>query len=206
MSILLYLPGLLVVLFKRHGPFHTLRHVANIVLYQALIALPFLHTHPWSYLSSAFELSRVFLHKWTVNWRFVPEDVFLSRSWASTLLAGQLFTLIAFASVKWCRSDGGVMSILNRALRRPAVGASVKGVPSDGVFAFISDLLFVNYITFIDRIHYYLIHVKSGRDHLREVTPLSILQLVRTTSSLPSMAHKVSYHRQVVAMLMTFTY
>jgi alpha-1,3-mannosyltransferase len=133
MSILLYLPGLLVFLFKRHGLLHTLRHSSTIVLFQVLIALPFLRKHSWPYLSSAFEFSRVFLYKWTVNWRFISEDVFLSHSWALTLLAGQLFTLIAFAMIKWCRNDGGVMSVLNRGLRRPMVGASVKGVSADGV-------------------------------------------------------------------------
>lgn len=132
MSILLYLPGLLVFLFKRHGLLHTLRHASIVVSFQVLIALPFLRKHPWSYLSSAFEFSRVFLYKWTVNWRVLSEDVFLSRSWALTLLAGQLFTLIAVA-VKWCRNDGGVVRVLNRGLRKPTVGPSVRGVSADGV-------------------------------------------------------------------------
>lgn len=138
MSILLYFPGLLVLLFKRHGLLHSLRHVVAIMLLQVLLALPFLRAHPWSYFSSAFEFSRVFFYKWTVNWRFLSENVFLSRPWALTLFAGHLFTLIAFASIKWCRSDGGVVEILCRGLRKPMVGASVKGVAADGVFAFFS--------------------------------------------------------------------
>lgn len=104
---------------------------------QVLLALPFLRVYPWSYLSSAFEFSRVFLYKWTVNWRFLPEDVFLSRPWALALLAAHLSTLIAFGSIKWCRRDGGVLKVLSRGLRKPMVGASVEAVRADGVFALL---------------------------------------------------------------------
>ncbi|KAF8498348.1 mannosyltransferase [Gautieria morchelliformis] len=153
MSILLYLPGLLVVLVKRHGLLHSLRHVATIVLIQVVIALPFLRTHPWSYLSSAFEFSRVFLYKWTVNWRFLSEDVFLGRPWALILLVGQLSTLIAFASIKWCRSDGGAVNAIHRALRNPMVGASTKGVLADEIITifFTSNLIG---IIFARSLHY----------------------------------------------------
>ena len=49
-------------------------------LHQALIGVEFLRAYPWQYLSRAFELSRVFFFKWTVNFRFLPEDV--RRVWA----------------------------------------------------------------------------------------------------------------------------
>ena len=43
------------------------------VLLQLVLGAPFLVAAPASYLRKAFELSRVFLHKWTVNLHFLPE-------------------------------------------------------------------------------------------------------------------------------------
>ena len=39
-----------------------------------------------SYFTSAFDLSRQFLYEWTVNWRFIPENVFLSKEFSNNLL------------------------------------------------------------------------------------------------------------------------
>ena len=43
------------------------------VLLQAVLGAPFLVAAPASYVRKAFELSRVFLHRWTVNLHFLPE-------------------------------------------------------------------------------------------------------------------------------------
>ena len=43
------------------------------VLMQVVLGAPFLVAAPASYVRKAFELSRVFLHKWTVNLHFLPE-------------------------------------------------------------------------------------------------------------------------------------
>lgn len=50
-----------------------LQGTAAGVLLQALLGAPFLAAAPGSYLQKAFELSRVFMHKWTVNLKFLPE-------------------------------------------------------------------------------------------------------------------------------------
>ncbi|KAF8061602.1 glycosyltransferase family 58 protein [Lyophyllum atratum] len=119
MSVLLYLPGLLVILFKRRGLLSTLRHIMTITAIQTLLANPFLAEDPWAYLHSAFDLSRVFLYKWTVNWRMVDEETFLSRRWAVGLLVGHVFVLVLFGLFRWCRADGGVWSVFARGLRQP---------------------------------------------------------------------------------------
>ncbi|KAG9318731.1 mannosyltransferase [Chiua virens] len=119
MSALLYLPGLLVILFKRHGLLITIRHMALLALIQFLLAYTFLAEDASAYLQNAFDLSRVFLYKWTVNWRFLDEDTFLSRSWARGLLVGHLTVLVAFGLFRWCRADGGVTLILRRGFCRP---------------------------------------------------------------------------------------
>jgi alpha-1,3-mannosyltransferase len=134
MSILLYLPGLLVILFKRRGLGSTLRYIFTIVSVQMLLASRFLQHDAWAYLRSAFDFGRVFLYKWTVNWRFVDEEVFLSRQWALGLLVGHASTLILFGLFKWCKVDGGVTRVLQRGLLRPLSPASPVPVTADGEF------------------------------------------------------------------------
>ena len=138
MSILLYLPGLLVILFKSRGLSNTLRHVGTIILSQVLIALPFLLTNWKSYLAYAFDLSRVFLYKWTVNWRMVPEDIFLSQGWARGLMVGHLSLLILFGLSRWCKQDGGIWVVLDRTLRRPTLPAGIVPVTPDCEFHRVS--------------------------------------------------------------------
>lgn len=70
------------------------------VLLQVIIGLPFLIHYPASYLSRAFELSRVFTHRWSVNLKFLPEPIFQSRSLALLLLASHLVLLYVFAQYR----------------------------------------------------------------------------------------------------------
>lgn len=56
-----------------------------------------------SYFARAFELTRQFLYKWTVNWRFVPESTFLSRPFALGLLAAHVGLLYWFARTIWMK-------------------------------------------------------------------------------------------------------
>ncbi|KAJ6596776.1 mannosyltransferase [Mycena vulgaris] len=131
MSILLYLPALLVVLFKRNGLLATLRHLVTLGASNALLALPFLEEDYWAYLRSAFDLSRVFLYKWTVNWRMIDQETFLSPQWANGLLFGHVSALAAFGLFAWCRNDGGVWTVLKRGFRKPDLPASFAPVTPD---------------------------------------------------------------------------
>ena len=131
MSVLLYLPGNLVVLFKRTGLLGTVRHMLLLIATQAAIGLPFLRQYPWSYLKYSYEFTRVFLYKWTVNWRFVSEETFLSTTWARGLLIGHLTTLVAFGLWRWCRRDGGTWGVLARGLRSPSNSPAIVPVSAD---------------------------------------------------------------------------
>lgn len=73
-----------------------------LTLLQVLWGYPFRKRAP-SYFARAFELSRAFLYKWTVNWRFVPEDTFLSRPFALSLLALHVILLLWFARTRWIK-------------------------------------------------------------------------------------------------------
>jgi alpha-1,3-mannosyltransferase len=132
MNILLYLPGVLVIIVKSRGVFQTIYHVVVILAVQILLAIPFLKEYPREYLQNAFQFSRVFLFKWTVNWRFVPESVFLSRAFGLSLLGAHLTILIAFALARWCQNDGGALRVLRRGLRRPSLAAGIAPVTPDG--------------------------------------------------------------------------
>ncbi|KAJ8462660.1 hypothetical protein ONZ51_g10758 [Trametes cubensis] len=100
MCVLLYV---LVILFQCRGLLSTAVHMLAFVGIQLLVGLPFLLHYPWSYLKNSYEFSRVFLCKWTANWRFLGEELFLSRGWANTLLVAHVFVLANFGLLMWCR-------------------------------------------------------------------------------------------------------
>jgi len=68
---------------------------------QLALGAPFLVHHPFSYLERAFEFSRVFMYKWSVNWQFLPETLFLSKQFAVLLLIIQLRLLWSLANYTW---------------------------------------------------------------------------------------------------------
>ncbi|CAD7968948.1 unnamed protein product [Amoebophrya sp. A120] len=107
MNLLLFAPGLAWYLFVREDYSTTtveqnekprlvtaiLRITRNSIFLfltmaaiQLILAVPFLLANPKAYIHRSFDLSREFFYKWTVNWRFLPEEVFLSKLWAVWLL------------------------------------------------------------------------------------------------------------------------
>lgn len=70
-----------------------------------MLGYPFLVGNARSYVSRAFEFSRQFLFKWTVNWRFVGEDIFLSGWFSISLLVLHVCLLLAFLSSKWLHTS-----------------------------------------------------------------------------------------------------
>src|ERR1700753_3903381 len=74
MSLLLALPAIGVTLFLARGVGGSFKQAWLMAQLQIVIAFPFM-ANLMGYLSRAFEFSRQFLYKWTVNWRFVGEDV-----------------------------------------------------------------------------------------------------------------------------------
>lgn len=106
MNILLFAPGLLLLLLqKNQSLLGTIQHLSICASVQIVLGWPFLTTYPISYIKKAFEFDRAFFFKWTVNWKFIPEDImFVSKTWALILLACHLGTLTIFA-IKWWRSS-----------------------------------------------------------------------------------------------------
>jgi alpha-1,3-mannosyltransferase len=91
------------MLFLTRGVQATLKQLWLMAQLQIVLAFPFLPTNWRGYLGRAFEFSRQFLFKWTVNWRFVGEEIFLSKEFSISLLVGHLSVLALFFTTRWLR-------------------------------------------------------------------------------------------------------
>lgn len=112
MNILLFAPGLLFLLLSEFGLVRTIPKLGICAAIQVALGLPFLMENPSGYVARAFDLGRQFLFKWTVNWRFLPESIFLNRYFHLSLLVAHLTVLILFALCKWNKSEEGILSLL----------------------------------------------------------------------------------------------
>ncbi|KAJ7977544.1 Dol-P-Man:Man(5)GlcNAc(2)-PP-Dol alpha-1,3-mannosyltransferase [Quillaja saponaria] len=113
MNVLLYAPPLLLLMLKAIDVIGVIFALAGAALVQILLGLPFLVSHPVAYISRAFNLGRVFIHFWSVNFKFIPEPVFISKEFALFLLVAHLTLLIAFANYRWCKHEGGLLKFLH---------------------------------------------------------------------------------------------
>ncbi|RLN96915.1 hypothetical protein BBJ28_00003375 [Nothophytophthora sp. Chile5] len=94
MNVLLFAPALFFLLLQSCGVLRTIWYLFICAAIQIALGFPFLK-HNWvNYLSKAFELSRVFTYKWTVNWKFLDEETFVSGGLAVLLLLGHVFFLV----------------------------------------------------------------------------------------------------------------
>ena len=103
MNVLLFAPGLLLLLLQQGPDLRTViiqRLGLGCALPQLILGFPFLSRFPISYLRKAFELDRVFFYEWTVNWKFVHPEIFVSKPWALILLGGHVGVLF-YLCVKW---------------------------------------------------------------------------------------------------------
>ncbi|KAF1919529.1 Lethal(2)neighbour of Tid protein [Ampelomyces quisqualis] len=102
MSLLLPLPAMGVLMTQKLGSRESMTQFMIIFQVSVLFGYPF-RKQAFSYFGKAFELSRAFLYKWTVNWRFVPEETFLSKPFALGLLGIHAALLIVFGVTRWIK-------------------------------------------------------------------------------------------------------
>ncbi|XP_019328422.1 PREDICTED: dol-P-Man:Man(5)GlcNAc(2)-PP-Dol alpha-1,3-mannosyltransferase [Aptenodytes forsteri] len=112
MNILLFGPGLLFLLLQRFGLLGCIPKLCICALLQVVLGLPFLLVNPVGYLTRSFDLGRQFQFKWTVNWRFLPEEVFQNRAFHAILLLAHLAGLGLFALHRWHRSKESILALL----------------------------------------------------------------------------------------------
>ena len=103
MNMLLYAPGiLLVLLLGTSGIVETGICLTICAFVQLLVGSPFLFTFPIEYITRSFDLNRTFEYQWTVNLKFLSEEVFVSKKLSSILLLLTLATYTLFGR-KWFR-------------------------------------------------------------------------------------------------------
>nr|SVE86082.1 EOG090X04XE [Daphnia similis]SVE86711.1 EOG090X04XE [Daphnia similis]SVE87338.1 EOG090X04XE [Daphnia similis]SVE87964.1 EOG090X04XE [Daphnia similis] len=102
MNILLFAPALLLAYIASQGIYGTLKQLTICAGLQIVLGAPFLLTNPVAYLVGSFNLGRVFLFEWTVNWRFLPEEIFIHPGFHITLLLLHVVLLAIFAK-PWFR-------------------------------------------------------------------------------------------------------
>lgn len=112
MSLLLVLPAVGVVLFLARGFTSSLQLAWLMTQVQIVIGLPFAAKNLNGYLARAFELSRQFKFEWTVNWRMMGEETFLSKPFALALLGLHAAVLVLFITTRWLRPAGKPLSSL----------------------------------------------------------------------------------------------
>ena len=100
MNVLMFAPALLLAYLANLSLIATCVQLFVCAFVQVLLALPFLMENPLAYIKGSFDLGRVFLFKWTVNWRFMPEEVFVSRTFHLTLMAAHI-TILLVCAPKW---------------------------------------------------------------------------------------------------------
>ena len=86
MNMLLYAPGLLLCLLMGQGIGGTVLCLLICAAVQVAVGFPFLTSYPLEYLTRSFEFSRVFKYQWTVNFKFLSEEIFLSKYLSIALL------------------------------------------------------------------------------------------------------------------------
>lgn len=199
MNVLLFLPGLLVLLFTHNGVLPSVIPLASIALVQIFLAAPFLtsRANAETYFAAAFNFSREFLWEWTVNWRWLGEEAFVSKGLHSGLLAAHVAVIVLFA-FRWCADEGGVLAVLSRGLRRPTQGPAygrpsadrtfLPCHPRDGSGPSHAD---ITLLCVTNRRRRDPLLVKRGRDPLCTLAALPVLCVVRASDGLHGLAHPV---------------
>lgn len=119
MSLLLAVPAIGIILLQVL-PFKRAMNAAFLMAQlQFTLAVPFLPANAKGYLGRSFQLDRVFLFKWTVNWRFIGEEIFLSRQFAVMLLIVHAGILATFALTRWTRPSGLSAPALAKTVFKP---------------------------------------------------------------------------------------
>ena len=79
MNVLLFAPALWMLMIQDIGMYGSINCIILCALVQVLAGAPFLSHNFWGYVGRSFELGRVFTFKWSVNWKFLPEEIFVSK-------------------------------------------------------------------------------------------------------------------------------
>ncbi|XP_015120492.1 lethal(2)neighbour of Tid protein [Diachasma alloeum] len=96
MNILLFAPALLIAYVCNLGSIHTILHLTICGIIQIILGFPFLINNPYAYIGGAFNFGRIFEYRWTVNWRIIPQDLFVNPTFHIALLFLHLSAIVHF--------------------------------------------------------------------------------------------------------------
>ncbi|CAH0487890.1 unnamed protein product [Peronospora farinosa] len=148
MNVLLFAPALFFLLLQSCGILRTAWYLFICAAIQIVLGYPFLK-HNWSsYLNKAFELNRVFEFKWTVNWRFLDEETFVSGGFALLLLLGHVFFMVLLLDKHF-----NIMGTIRAVMMKPFVIFEPFPIQSEIVVTSLFVMNFVG-IVFSRTLHY----------------------------------------------------
>jgi len=130
MNILLFSPAYLLILMYTKRVHTVIKHLLFMLSIQIILALPFLLTAPMNYFNKAFEFSRVFYYKWTVNLKILPEEIFLHH-YTSNILLGLHFIFLLYFIDRY--SKNGIMAVMKHGITGifnnapPMINESING-------------------------------------------------------------------------------
>ncbi|CEF62316.1 Dol-P-Man:Man(5)GlcNAc(2)-PP-Dol alpha-1,3-mannosyltransferase [Strongyloides ratti] len=158
MNALLYLPVLGLILMDKFYFIPAIKYLFIIPGTILLLSYQFILSYPYDYFRQAFDFSRVFLYKWTVNWKFLDENFFLNQNFHKFLLFSHI-TVLAIFIWKFCLKEQfsfkkKICYITERITRTRVFGFISKIFnTNDGI---VFGLLFSNFIgiTFARSLHY----------------------------------------------------
>ena len=151
MNIILFAPALFLLLLKGTGIVGTISNILLCAVIQVLLGLPFMMEDFWGYINGSFELGRVFKFKWTVNWKFLSEEVFVSKELALTLLLATAVVMLYFGNYRWTKKEGGILKLISNKLAK--VGYEANAISPEHVVTTLMTCNFIG-IIFCRSLHY----------------------------------------------------
>lgn len=130
MNALLYFPAVIISLYLLNEGqlFKTVFCGAIMLIWQVIVALPFLRSYPREYLNGAFNFGRQFMFEWSINWQFLGEEGFHNRIFHISLLMSHLITLMTLFLCQYPGMVHDLLSSLRHPLQRTKTGVHLEKV------------------------------------------------------------------------------
>eukprot|EP00164_Ancoracysta_twista_P002459 GFYU01003258.1.p1 GENE.GFYU01003258.1~~GFYU01003258.1.p1 ORF type:complete len:445 (+),score=81.11 GFYU01003258.1:126-1460(+) len=101
MNTMLASPALFMLLLCHLGVLHTILRIGICAAVQIVLGAPYLIANPKAYIAGAFNLGRQFNHEWSINFKWLPTEIFSSKLFALALLLSQVTVIAVFVFKRW---------------------------------------------------------------------------------------------------------
>ena len=203
MNVLLFSPGLLTVFLCFLPLPNVLMNLAVCFAVQVVLAAPFIAQDAGAYMSKAFEFGRVFTFQWSVNYQFLPEEIFTSKIFGGALLLANIMCWLLLAGIRW-------VPRLRRAARR--AGTPRHDITAAAIILTLFESNVVGVI-FARSLHYqfyvwffhqlpFLIYFHSPLLHHED----SVAAPEISSKNNPNIDVIVKHHRKLLAMVLSVAF